>query len=87
MGKAAQEQAKLVFWLVLVEYGSSQSEEALWGQEEEVMQHFERKEEGKNKENRFIRLYMSTWSLVVKYTRPVAFSAYPPSPQRLLGQL
>lgn len=29
MGKAAQEQAKLVFWLVLVEYGSSQNEEAL----------------------------------------------------------
>lgn len=51
--------------------GFSQNEEDLQCSKkndfEEVMQNFERKEEGENKENRFIRLYTSTWSLVGKY--------------------
>lgn len=51
--------------------GFSQNEEDLQCSKkndfEEVMQNFERKEEGENKENRFIRLYTSTGSLVGKY--------------------
>lgn len=79
MGNAARGQARLAFRVVLVEYRCSwisQNEKAPQCPQrnycEEVMQTFERKEEEKErkKENRFICLYKSTWSLVGKYKPP-----------------